>query len=79
MSFVWTLRRWIDPQQAADEAARKRQMDLPLLVTAEGGAGDAPVRVAERPSVLFECRVCGLRAHDCELCPRCLAGTMRRV
>lgn len=78
MSLLWTLRKWVDPEQAAEEEARRRQRET-LLPQAEDGGGAPPERVVARAPRAMRCRICGHRGEDTELCPHCLAGTMQPV
>lgn len=76
MSLLWTLRRWVDPEQAAEEEARRRQRET-MLPTPEAGGAEPPEKVVERAPRAMRCRICGFRGEDSELCPHCLAGTMQ--
>lgn len=77
MSLLWTLRKWVDPiEYANEEEARRRQREA-LPVDPE--PGDDPRRLVSAPEKeeLYRCRACGHTGRDGSFCPRCLAGTMR--
>jgi len=79
MSILWTLRKFVDPiQYGIEEDARRRQRET-LQVTPQPGDGGPRVPPAQAEGALFRCRVCGHEEKDGRFCPRCLAGTMRRV
>ena len=77
MSLLWTLRKWVDPvEYAQEEEARRRQREA---LPSEPQPGDDPHRLlpSREKDALFRCRVCGHTAGDGSFCPRCLAATMR--
>jgi hypothetical protein len=67
MSIVESLLKIVDPQQArAREEERRVQREQPK----KDHDGDPP---------RFACRVCGTEDEQGAYCPKCLAGTMRKV
>jgi hypothetical protein len=67
MSIVESLLKIVDPVQAkAREEERRVQREQ-------------PVRNDDADPPRFACRVCGTEDDQGSYCPKCLAGTMRRM
>lgn len=79
MSLMWTLRRWIDPSQRAEEEDRKRKLEAPLPDQPGGDGDPPPLDRPPRKHTRFRCRTCGLESEDAEFCMQCLAATMEPV
>jgi hypothetical protein len=67
MSIVESLLKIVDPTQAkAREEERRVQREQ-------------PIRNDDTDPPRFVCRVCGTEDEQGSFCPKCLAGTMRKL
>ena len=73
MSILFTLRKFVDPEQHGVEEADHRIERQRPRDEADGAPPAAPAPIA------YVCRVCALESADRSYCPACLADTMQPI